>query len=194
MINFLGDIAVNRFKIECPDKQLKLKFKKLLRSGILYSDVGVKDVDTYGVVCNKDYKPNGEIKSIDIQPIPQKVDMIIATQKDISFKDTKNITKLKGDDGVTFAYFRWNELGIGLFCLMMQDLCLDIYKKMCIDNNASNLISKPIAKVSSLQNFLTETRFNRNPFNSAKVQIIDSQSKTDGINGWNYENTERGNM
>jgi hypothetical protein len=59
---------------------------------------------------------------------------------------------------------------------MMSDLCLEIYKKMVIDNNASNLISLPIVKVSSIDNFITENNFNRNPFNGAKVQIVDVQA------------------
>jgi hypothetical protein len=62
---------------------------------------------------------------------------------------------------------------------MIQDICLDIYKKMVIDNNASNLISLPNVKVSSIENFITENSFNRNPFNGAKVQIVDTQSHAD---------------
>jgi hypothetical protein len=62
---------------------------------------------------------------------------------------------------------------------MMQDLCLEIYKKMVIDNNASNLISLPTVRVSSIENFITENQFNRNPFNGAKIQIVDTQSKAE---------------
>jgi hypothetical protein len=68
---------------------------------------------------------------------------------------------------------------MGLFILMMQDICLEIYKKMVIDNNASNLISLPVVKVGSVANFITENAFNKNPFNGAKVQIVDAQSKSD---------------
>jgi hypothetical protein len=76
---------------------------------------------------------------------------------------------------------------------MIQDLCLEIYKKMVIDNNASNLISLPNVKVSSIDNFITENNFNRNPFNGAKVQIVDAQSKVD-INNWSFEKLDRGSM
>jgi hypothetical protein len=75
----------------------------------------------------------------------------------------------------------------------MSDLCLEIYKKMVIDNNASNLISLPSVRVSSIDNFITENKFNRNPFNGAKIQIVDTQSKAD-INNWEFEKENRGNM
>jgi hypothetical protein len=53
MINLFGDVAVNAFNIECEDLKTKLIFKKLLKAGILYSDVAYISPEKYGVVVDK---------------------------------------------------------------------------------------------------------------------------------------------
>jgi hypothetical protein len=104
MINFFGDIAVNRFKIECEDKRKRLIFKKLLKSAILYSDVGYESDENYGVVSAKTTNRMGEVETIAIQPLPQKIDCITATNKEMALTDTKNVKV--ANDKSKFAYFR----------------------------------------------------------------------------------------
>jgi hypothetical protein len=102
MINFFGDIAVNRFEIKCEDKRKRLIFKKLLKNAILYSDVGYENDENYGVVSAKTFNRMGEIETITLQPLPNKIDGIIATNKEIGFKDVKNARTVKKD----YAYLR----------------------------------------------------------------------------------------
>jgi hypothetical protein len=101
MINFFGDIAVNRFKITCDDKKTRLIFKKLLKSAILYSDIAYESNENYGVVSVKSTNKLGEVNSVVIQPIPMKIDELTATNKAVSIKDITTATTPK-----KFAYFR----------------------------------------------------------------------------------------
>jgi hypothetical protein len=101
MINLFGDIAVNRFDIKCEDKAKRLIFKKLLKSAILYSDVAYESDKNYGVVSDSKRDKMGHLESVTIQPLPQKIDGIIATNKTIGFKNTKDATTAK-----LFAYMR----------------------------------------------------------------------------------------
>jgi hypothetical protein len=105
MINFFGDVAVNRFEITCEDKKKRLIFKKLLKSAILYSDVAYESEENYGVVSAKTTNRMGEVETVAIQPLPQKIDAIVATNKEMSLKDAKKNAKV-ATDNTKFAYFR----------------------------------------------------------------------------------------
>jgi hypothetical protein len=101
MINLFGDVAVNRFEIKCEDKRKRLIFKKLLKSAILYSDVGYESDQNYGVVSDSKRDRMGEIESITLQPIPNKIDAIIATNTKLGLKNTADAKTAS-----KFAYMR----------------------------------------------------------------------------------------